>query len=81
MWDTEIRFCSWGTAAMLLSWAGAGGLLVAAWLTGQVGLGSAGLAFAVFGGALLVVRDNAKTRRVVRAVAMTHDAAAVRPLR
>ena len=64
---------SWGVFVM---WT-AGGLTFAclgfAWRTDEPFLGQVGLACLIIAAALSVIQDNAKTRRVVRAVLREHQ--------
>lgn len=80
MFDREFRIgaCS---AMVLLAWGTAVGLLATSGLTGIETLAAWGISCSGLGAALMVIRDNAKTRRVVRAVARELPTAAVRPLR
>lgn len=78
MLDGEIRFGT-GTAMVLVAWGTALGLLLASWLTDEWELGFAAVSCSGLGAALMVIRDNCRTRRVVRAVA--REAPAVRSLR
>lgn len=67
MFDREIRF-GIGSAVMLLWWVTTFGLIAGSWRWSSVELGFAGAASSAMAAALMVIQDNAKTRRVVRAL-------------
>lgn len=71
-WDREVTFGT-GSALAVLWWVAAVGLLATGWVLGRWELGMAGLMCSAMGVSLLIIRDNAKTRSVVRAVAMAKD--------
>lgn len=78
MLDREFRFGACGVM-VLLAWGVAIGLLLVSSVTGIDDYATWGISCSGFGAALLVIQDNAKTRRVVRALA--REAPAVRSLR
>jgi hypothetical protein len=80
MIDGEIRVGTC-TALVVVIWGISLGLLVASWATSQIELGFAGICTMMLGGCLIVIRDNDKTRRVIRAVAREPQLSSVRSVR
>lgn len=72
-----------GAALAVLTWIAVVGLFAAGWLLGLEPLRELAVIAALVGSALTVLRDNAKTRRVVRAVARERQLRGdeIRPLR
>lgn len=60
---------TFGTLLLVLACTASPALIAAGWWLEHDGLGLLGVVAALAGGALAVMRDNAKTRRVVRHVA------------
>lgn len=67
MWDRDITF-GLGSAAAFLAWIGGALCVAGAWCTERVELGAIGVFLAAAAAALTIMRDNAKTRRVIRAL-------------
>lgn len=80
MFEQEIRLGSWVSVLLVLTWSVTGALLISCILTDEWDLGFGALCCSALGAALLVIRDNCKTRRVIRAMARELPAT-VRPLR
>lgn len=78
MWDIEISF---GTLTLTGAWMAAVALIGAGWWLGEPALGQLGIVSAAVGATLTVIRDNQRTRRVVRATHAQTRAADVRSLR
>jgi hypothetical protein len=66
MWEQGLSV-SWGMVLMWFSWTSAWVGIVAGWYFDEETLGQAGLMCSALAAAVTVMRDNAKTRRVIRA--------------
>ena len=73
MWESSV---SAGCLVMYVVWTAAFGLIVAGWLLGSLELQNLGLALSALAAALTVMRDNQRTRRMLR-----RPGEAVAPLR
>lgn len=65
MWECGLNL-SWGSALMWVAWAGAVTLVASGFRLDDANLGQAGLVCSALAASMTVIRDNAKTRRVVR---------------
>lgn len=68
MWEQGLSL-AWGTVVMWAAWTISVGLVLVGWRIDEPSMGQTGIVFCAIGACLTVIRDNANTRRVVRAVA------------
>lgn len=68
MWEQGLSL-TWGTFVGWVAWLVAAALVALGWLTDEPSMGQTGILFCGIAASMTVIRDNVKTRSVVRAVA------------